>query len=98
MSKEKLLLYPHKIKWLERIPVAQKANSEVVPLQTEEPLKLECQHRIGCIEKRVIPKTEVREGVETLRVLQASQKSLGKGEKIYMKEVNLKIPTFIKQV
>jgi len=86
VSEEKLLLYPHKIEWLERSPVAQKANSQVVPLQMEEPLKLECQHLIDCIEKRLTPKTDVREGLEVLRVLQASQESLEKGEKIYMKE------------
>jgi len=48
VSGEKLLLYPHKINWVERTPVAQKADSEIVPLQMEEPLKLECQHFIEC--------------------------------------------------
>ncbi|GAJ24965.1 unnamed protein product, partial [marine sediment metagenome] len=90
MSKEKLLLYPHKIEWIERIPVAQEADAEVVPLQMEEPLKLECQHFIECVEKRLTPKTDAREGLKVLRVLQASQESLEKGKKVYLKEKEYK--------
>jgi len=87
VSKEKLLIYPHKIKWLERVPVAQKADPETVPFKMEEPLKLECQHFIECVEKRLTPKTDVREGLDVLRVLQASQESLEKGKKIYIRKV-----------
>jgi len=50
----------------------------------EEPLKLECQHFLNCIEKRLTPKTDAQEGLQVLRVLQASQQSLEKGEKIYL--------------
>jgi len=31
VSKDKLLLYPHRIDWLDRIPVASKAEAELVP-------------------------------------------------------------------
>ncbi len=84
VSKEKLFLYPHKIKWEERLPVAYKAQAELVPFQMEEPLKLECQHFLNCIEKRLTPKTDAQEGLRVLRVLQASQQSLEKGEKVYL--------------
>jgi UDP-2-acetamido-3-amino-2,3-dideoxy-glucuronate N-acetyltransferase len=86
VSEEKLLLYPHKIKWVERAPVAQKADSETIPLQMEEPLKLELQHFIQCMEKRLTPKTDSKEGLQVLKVLQASQESLEKGEKVYVKK------------
>lgn len=85
VSKEKLFLYPHKIKWEERLPVAYKAQAEPVPFQMEEPLKLECQHFLNCIEKRLTPKTDAQEGLRVLRVLQASQQSLERGEKVYLK-------------
>jgi len=84
VSKEKLFLYPHKIEWVERLPVAYKAQAELVPFQMEEPLKLECQHFLDCIEKRLTPKTDAQEGLRVLRVLQASQQSLEKGEKVYL--------------
>ncbi len=90
VSEEKLLLYPHKIEWVDRVPVAQKADSEAVPLQMKEPLKLECQHFLDCIEKRVTPKTDAIEGLGVLKVLQASQESLENGEKVYIKQVEFK--------
>jgi len=90
VNEEKLLLYPHKIEWVKRVPVAQKANSEIVPLEMEEPLKLECEHFINCVRKRITPKTDSREGLEVLRVLQASQESLENGEKVYIKNGEVK--------
>src|SRR5262249_3668151 len=34
---EKLRLYPHQIEWVERVPVAYKADAKVVPLNNVEP-------------------------------------------------------------
>jgi UDP-2-acetamido-3-amino-2,3-dideoxy-glucuronate N-acetyltransferase len=76
VSQEKLLLYPHKIEWLQRVPVAAKAEAEVVQVEMEEPLKAECQHFLKCVTERVTPKTDGREGLRVLQVLEASQESL----------------------
>jgi UDP-2-acetamido-3-amino-2,3-dideoxy-glucuronate N-acetyltransferase len=75
-SQNKLLLYPHKIEWVERIPVASKADAQIVPVDMEEPLKVECRHFLECIANQQIPKTDGREGLRVLQVLQASQESL----------------------
>jgi UDP-2-acetamido-3-amino-2,3-dideoxy-glucuronate N-acetyltransferase len=76
LSTEKLLLYPHRIKWVERIPVACKAEAEVVPIRKEEPLKVECKHFLECIENNQVPKTDGNEGLRVLQILQISQESL----------------------
>ena len=77
VSQKKLLLYSHKIQWLQRIPVASKTDAEVVRLRRMgEPLRAECQHFLECIAKGQSPKTDGREGLRVLRVLQASQESL----------------------
>jgi len=77
MSKEKLFLYPHTIEWKEgKIPVAQKADYEVIPLKAGEPLKLELEHFIDCINLRKSPKTDGKEGLRVLKVLEAGEKSL----------------------
>ena len=76
VSKEKLLLYPHKIEWLHRIPVAAKAEAEPVQVEMEEPLKAECQHFLECATKGMTPRTDGSEGLRVLQVLQASQESL----------------------
>lgn len=74
MSREKLFIYPHKIKWEEgKIPVAEKAEYElVVGLQKQlEPLKMECKHFIDCVRTRTRPKTDGENGLKVLRVLEA---------------------------
>jgi UDP-2-acetamido-3-amino-2,3-dideoxy-glucuronate N-acetyltransferase len=76
VTEEKLLLYPHKIEWHHRIPVAAKAEAELVELEMEEPLKAECQHFLDCVTERMTPRTDGREGLRVLQVLEASQESL----------------------
>ena len=72
----KLVLYPHTIDWIERLPVARKADGEVVPLEAQEPLKAECTHFLECIRTRRPPRTDGREGLRVLQVLEAGQRSL----------------------
>ncbi|MFH1147825.1 MAG: Gfo/Idh/MocA family oxidoreductase [Pseudomonadota bacterium] len=79
LSQEKLFLYPHKIEWLHRIPVASKAEAEVVPVEMSEPLKAECRHFLDCIQNGSTPKTDAYEGLRVLQVLDACQKSLNNG-------------------
>lgn len=76
MSETKLLLYPHKIDWLDRIPVASKEEAEVIPVPKEEPLRAECQHFLECIKNKQQPRTDGQEGLRVLKILQASQASL----------------------
>ena len=73
---DKLLLYPHKIKWQNRVPVASKAEAELVAFEMTEPLKSECRHFIECIQNGQRPSTDGREGLQVLKILNASQHSL----------------------
>lgn len=73
---EKLQLYPHTIKWKHNIPVAEKADCEFVSLDEAEPLREECRHFLDCVRQRRTPRTDGREGLRVLRVLDACQKSL----------------------
>ncbi len=81
LSQEKLCLYPHAIEWKNRIPVAQKANKETVPLEIGEPLKEEAQHFLDCISKNTLPVTDGKEGLRVLRVLSVAEDSLHQGSK-----------------
>jgi UDP-2-acetamido-3-amino-2,3-dideoxy-glucuronate N-acetyltransferase len=75
----KLILYPHKVEWKNRIPTAVKAEGEVVTLENREPLRAECQHFLDCIESRRTPVSDGREGLRVLRVLDACQRALQRG-------------------
>jgi UDP-2-acetamido-3-amino-2,3-dideoxy-glucuronate N-acetyltransferase len=80
---DKLVLYPHKVEWKNRIPTAIKANAEVVPLDSVEPLKAECQAFLNSIETRRSAPTDGNEGLLVLKVLDACQRSLMKrGENV----------------
>lgn len=72
----KLVLYPHRIDWVDRYPVARKAEGAVVPLEMQEPLREECLQFLECIQNRSTPPTDGREGLRVLQVLQACQQSL----------------------
>ncbi len=83
VSDEKLFLYPHEIEWVNRVPIPQMKDAIAVETEMKEPLKEECRHFLECIESRENPKTNGREGLRVLEILQASQESLEKnGETI----------------
>lgn len=73
VTKEKLFLYPHTVAWegeAGNIPVAQKADAEVVPFETTQPLREELVHFIDCINTRNTPRTDGCEGLRVLKVLE----------------------------
>jgi UDP-2-acetamido-3-amino-2,3-dideoxy-glucuronate N-acetyltransferase len=72
----KLVLYPHKVEWKNRVPTAVKAEAETVPLDNGEPLKAECQAFLDSIASRKPAVTDGKEGLLVLKVLDACQRSL----------------------
>lgn len=73
---EKLVLYPHRVEWKDRVPNAVKADAEVIELEPGEPLRNECRHFLESMRSRRAPLTDGREGLKVLRVLQACQRAL----------------------
>lgn len=78
-AENKLVLYPHKVEWRNRVPTAVKANAENVELDDREPLRAECQHFLESIESRISPVSDGAEGLRVLRVLDACQRALANG-------------------
>ena len=78
MAEHKLVLYPHKVEWKNRIPTAVKADGENVELEEREPLRAECQHFLDCMDSRRSPVSDGSEGLRVLRVLDACQSALQK--------------------
>jgi UDP-2-acetamido-3-amino-2,3-dideoxy-glucuronate N-acetyltransferase len=75
-SDRKLVLYSHRIDWIDRMPVVHKDGGQVVPLPKEEPLRKECEHFLTCIETRESPRTSGQSAVRVLDVLEACERSL----------------------
>lgn len=73
---EKLLVYPHSVKWEHNVPVPTKGTPERVTVPYAEPLKLECEHFLVCIKEGKPALTDGSEGLRVLRVLNAAERSL----------------------
>jgi UDP-2-acetamido-3-amino-2,3-dideoxy-glucuronate N-acetyltransferase len=75
-KEHKLVIYSHSIDWLNRLPIAHKGEGQTVPLPADEPLRKECEHFIESIVTRRTPRTDGRNGVKVLEVLDACERSL----------------------
>lgn len=73
---KKLVVYPHRVDWIDRLPVAHRSEGQVIALPAEEPLLNECKHFLECVSTRRTPRTDGQNGVRVLRVLNASEQSL----------------------
>jgi UDP-2-acetamido-3-amino-2,3-dideoxy-glucuronate N-acetyltransferase len=79
----KLALYPYRIDWVDRTPVAQKAEGRALSFSKSEPLQLECNHFLECVRDRTVPWTDGYSGLEVLKVLRACDDSIkNKGQQI----------------
>jgi UDP-2-acetamido-3-amino-2,3-dideoxy-glucuronate N-acetyltransferase len=74
---EKLILHRHYLTWTDgQIPTPSKAKGEAVSIPESEPLRNECAHYLECCRDRRTPRTDGREGLRVLQVLQTAQRSL----------------------
>jgi UDP-2-acetamido-3-amino-2,3-dideoxy-glucuronate N-acetyltransferase len=73
---QKLVIYSHRIDWLNRAPVAHRDGGEVIHLAPGEPLRNECEHFLESVITRQTPRTDGASGVQVLRVLDGCERSL----------------------
>jgi UDP-2-acetamido-3-amino-2,3-dideoxy-glucuronate N-acetyltransferase len=76
---EKLQLFPHTVEWRDQIPIANKAAAVPVRLVAREPLTEECHHFLEGIANHAAIRTDGREGLNVLRVLDAAERSMRSG-------------------
>ena len=84
---EKLLFYPHTVRLNGDIPTVTKAKARLIPYGAEEPLALECRHFLECVTKGRRPRSDAREGLRVLAVLDACQRSLATGQPVEISDV-----------
>jgi len=77
-TETKLMLYPHQIDWINRVPVARRMEGQVVPLPHEEPLKIECLHFMECVRERKKPNTDGQNGLQVLQILHMASESISR--------------------
>jgi len=72
----KLRLYPHEVAWRDGVPEPAKAGAVSIEVEPAEPLRRECEHFLSCIATGATPRTDGREAVRVLRVLDAAERSM----------------------
>ena len=78
----KVQRYPHRIDWIDGKPRPEKAEPVCVEVEEAEPLECECRHFIECVASGERPRTDGREGLRVLKVLQAAQRSVDEGRPV----------------
>jgi UDP-2-acetamido-3-amino-2,3-dideoxy-glucuronate N-acetyltransferase len=73
---DKLQLFDKKINLVDGQFLVERPAPQTIPISTSEPLLLECQHFLECIQTRQSPKTDGADAWRVLKVLEASQRSL----------------------
>lgn len=91
-DRNKLVLFRHRIDWVDRTPVPVKAEGEPVPIDATEPLRAECAHFLECLETRKQPLADGREGLAVLEVLDACQRSLNQGAPVAVVQAHREAP------
>ena len=72
----KLCLFRHSVAWPGGVPEAVGAEPETVPIERSEPLAVECRHFVECMATGRQPRTDGREAVRVLRVLESARRSI----------------------
>jgi predicted dehydrogenase len=68
-------------------------DSYIPHIKHEEPLKVECQHFLDCIQNGTEPLTDGRAGLDLVRILEASSASLrGNGEPVSLSRKPVRAP------
>lgn len=79
----KLVLYRHRIDWVDGKPEPARADAEPVTVAQSEPLKAEIAHFLDCIAgAQSRPITDGEEGLRVLRVLDAAARSMRTGTSV----------------
>lgn len=74
---EKLTLLRNFVTWVQgNHPQAHKSEPIPIEVAPHEPLRAECEHFLTCCALRLTPRTDGKEGLRVLKVLQAAQQSL----------------------
>ncbi len=84
---DKLTMYSHSIDWIDGRPEPRKAAGRAVALEESEPLRDECSHFLECVANASTPRTDGREGLSVLAVLEAGQRSLESKQSVPLADI-----------
>ena len=81
--KDKLVLYPKGIDWIDGEPIKRDEGFRVIEFGTQMPLDTEQLHFRDCVVDGMPPLTDGKNGIEVLEILEKAQRSLEQHQTIY---------------
>ena len=76
VTEGKFQIHDKGVDWINRQPVPRRNGTTIIPVDSCEPLKAECQHFLECINSGTTPRTDGVNGITVLKILNACQDSL----------------------
>lgn len=76
LTEGKLQIHDKGVDWINRQPIPRKNDAQIIPINSDEPLRSECAHFLKCINSDKPPKTDGNNGIQVLKILNACQESL----------------------
>ena len=76
VNQGKLQIHDKGVEWINRQPIPRKNGITFIPIESNEPLKAECEHFLNCIESDITPLSDGINGINVLKILNACQESL----------------------
>ena len=76
LADSKLQIHDKGVDWINRQPIPRKNDAQIIPINSDEPLRTECAHFLSCINSDQLPKTDGNNGIRVLKILNACQESL----------------------
>ncbi len=73
---DKLVLYPKGIDWINGEPIKRDDDFQVVDFGEAMPLDAELEHFAECVRTRTRPRSDARNGIEVLEILEVAQQRL----------------------
>ncbi len=87
-ASQKLLLFKKYMARAHNAFLPHDEGAQVVPLPAREPLRAACEHFLSCMQRGEPPRSDGRDGLRVLRVLEAAQRSIDShGAPVMLEEV-----------
>jgi UDP-2-acetamido-3-amino-2,3-dideoxy-glucuronate N-acetyltransferase len=83
----KLVLHPHRVEWRDGAPIPVRGEAVPVELAPAEPLKEECRHFLDCVRTGARPRTDGREGLRVLGVLERASRAMAEDRPAALKDI-----------
>lgn len=83
----KLVLHPHRVEWRDGSPIPVHGEPVSVEVAPAEPLRQECLHFLDCVRTGARPRTDGREGLRVLSVLERAERFMTGERPAALKEI-----------